>query len=56
MQIHVKPVLSVLVQLKYLTPFIMTDWLTELGGGLDSNGSRRHCQLMKILFLCLFII
>lgn len=47
MQIHASPVCSVLLQLKHLTPFIMTVSLTQLGGGLDSNCSHLHCQLAE---------
>ncbi len=47
MQIHASPVHSVLVQLRHLTPFVMTVSLTQLGAVLDSNGPHRHCQLIE---------
>lgn len=58
MQIHVSPVCSAPVQLRHLTPFVMT----QLGGSLGSNGSHLHCQLIEAecrwvtMLPCLLII
>lgn len=50
-QIHVSPVSSVLVQLRHLTPPVMTLSLTLLGGSLDSNAECRWVTMLPCLLI-----